>query len=61
MTKRQAIMKAFGDELDRRPWIDTASDLRGFIVDVRFAADGLEPRTVVFQPEFERRKESRRP
>jgi hypothetical protein len=60
MTKFGALLRKIAEELEpHRSLIDNSRDLRGVRLDIKFADDCLEPRTVVFQPEFERRKEKR--
>lgn len=59
MTKTDAIKKYVNDEIERRRAVIEMSDLRAFKLDVHLSPESLEPRSVVFLPEFERRKAPR--
>lgn len=55
--KTDVIKRAICEELDRRrALIESSLDLRSIMLDVKLSPDSGEPRTVIFLPNFERRK-----
>jgi hypothetical protein len=61
MTRTEAILSAVRALLEaRRHELDAATDLRGVVLDLKFTAGHLEPRTVIDRIERERIKDLRR-
>lgn len=57
MTRTDAILRAIRVLLDaRRTELDAMADIRGLILDLKFAPEILEPRTIIDRVERERRK-----